>query len=256
MNLNLADKVFIVSGSSRGIGRGIVDVLLEEQANVVITGRDKEILEKTYAELQTKFSDQVLAFQGDLLEAQVLDDLKKEVLQKWNRIDGVVANAGEQKKLSGWNVSDEDWEFTLDANFRLARRFVNAFIPELIKTKGNIVFISSIAGVEDIGAPLPYSASKAALNMLAKGLSRELAADGIRVNTIAPGNVFCEGGNWDKKHKENPQKIETMLNTQVALKRFGTPEEIGNLAAFLLSEKSSFTTGSCYVADGGQIVSV
>jgi|TARA_B100002003_G_scaffold232930_1_gene245298 3-oxoacyl-[acyl-carrier protein] reductase len=255
MNLNLKDKVFIISGSSRGIGKEIARVLLEEDARIILTGRDHKSLSSTFDEFDSKYSGKVLKYAGDLNDEKILRGVKELVLGHWKRVDGVIANAGAHKKVENGDISGADWQWYFSANFGVARRFVSCFIPEIKKTKGSIIFISSIAGVDDIGAPLPFSASKAALNMYAKGLSRELASNGVRVNTIAPGNIMFEGGNWDKKQKANPETIERMLDEKVALKRFGKPEEIGNLAAFLLSDKAAFITGSCYVADGGQISS-
>jgi len=129
---------------------------------------------------------------------------------------------------------------------------LNHLIPHLIKSSGNIVLTGSIAGIEEIGAPIPYSVSKAALTMYAKGLSKKLAEHHIRVNSIAPGNIIFKGGNWDKKNQNDPEGIQKMLKGKVPLKKFGTPEDIGNMVTFLLSERSGFITGSCVVIDGGQ----
>jgi 3-oxoacyl-[acyl-carrier protein] reductase len=252
MNLNLADKVFVVSGSSRGIGKGIAEVLLAEGARIILTGRDPVSLASTFDELHNKFSDRVLQCAGDLSEIEILKRVEKLVLQKWSQIDGVIANAGAVKPVAEWDIPEADWEWYFDANFNVAIRFVTQFIPHLKQTKGSIVFISSIAGVEDIGAPLPYSSSKAALTMYAKGLARKLARDRIRVNTVAPGNIIFPGGNWYEKQKANPEAIHRMLEEKVPLQQFGTPEDIGNMVAFLVSEKARFITGSCFVVDGGQ----
>jgi len=256
MNLNLENKVFIVSGSSRGIGKGIAIVLLEEGAKVVLTGRDKESLSSTYDESEAIYPEKVLQHAGDLNDEKVLQALRDMVLDAWGCVDGVVANIGGNKPVNDWDISESDWQWYFNANFHVAQRFVNYFIEELRKSKGSIAFISSIAAIEDINAPLPYSASKAALNAYAKGLSRKLAKDGVRVNTIAPGNIIFEGGSWDKKMKDDPKKVNQMLEDKVLLNRFGVPEEIGCLAAFLLSDKASFVTGCCYTADGGQIAAI
>jgi 3-oxoacyl-[acyl-carrier protein] reductase len=252
MNLELTDKVFIISGASRGIGKGIADVLLQENANVAITGLDPEEVHDTYKEFNEKYPGKIIECGGDLNEKSTLLLLETSVRNKWGRIDGLVANAGAVKPVASWEIPDADWEWYFEANFKLAVRFVTHFIPYLKETRGAIVFIGSIAGLEDIGAPLPYSVSKTALTMYAKGLARKLAPDSIRVNTIAPGNIIFPGGNWDNKRKANPEGIEKMLKEKVPLKRFGTPHDIGNLAAVLVSDKAGFITGSCIVIDGGQ----
>ena len=250
MNLNLDNKVFIISGSSSGIGRGIAKGLLEEGAKVVLTGRKN--LEKTFKTLSSAYPDRVISCGGDLNAPQTLEKMESEVIDKWSCIDGLVANAGAVKPVPDWNISDDDWDWYYEMNLKIATRFVTRFIPYLERTSGSIVFTGSIAGLEDIGAPLPYSASKIALTMYAKGLARQLSKQGIRVNTVAPGNIIFPGGNWDKKQQANPELIQKMLNDKVPMGRFGTPEDIANMVVFLLSEKANFITGSCFVVDGGQ----
>ncbi len=117
---------------------------------------------------------------------------------------------------------------------------------------GSIVFISSIAGMEAAGAPLPYSAAKAALLNYSKNLARAVADRKIRVNSIAPGNILFPGGSWEKHLAKNPAGVEAFIAKEVPQQRFGTPEEIAALAAFLCSGISAFATGACYVMDGGQ----
>jgi len=252
MNLDLLNKVFIISGSSRGIGKGIAQVLLQEGACVALTGRDKDCLAATYDEMRRDFPGKIIQQPGDINKGSLLLKLERLILGKWSKIDGLVANAGAVKPPEELEISWEDWEWYFKANLKVAIRFVSHFTPQLRKTKGSIVFISSIAGVEDIGAPLPYSSSKAALTMYAKGLSRRLSYDSIRVNTIAPGNILFPDGNWERKVKKNPDDIQRMLKDKVPMRKFGTTEDIGNVAAFLLSNRASFITGSCIVVDGGQ----
>ena len=250
MNLGLENKVFVISGSSRGIGKGIAVALLEEGARVVLTGRDAMVLVSVFVELSARFAGKVLFKLGDLNRKEILHLAGKLALKEWGKNDGLVANAGAVRPTFQEDIPDWRWYFT--ANFHIARCFVEHFLSDLRKTMGSIVFISSIAAIEDVGAPLPYSASKAALNVYAKGLARKLAPDRIRVNTVAPGNILFAGGNWDKKQKADAEGIQKMLNEKVPLKRFGSPEDIGNIVAFLLSERAGFITGSCFVVDGGQ----
>lgn len=252
MNLNLDNKVFIISGSSRGIGKGVARVLLREEARVMLTGRDAGSLAETYEEFQSEFPGRVLQCGGDLNVVEVLNEIEQATLERWSRIDGVIANAGAVKPVSGWDMADSDWDWYFAANFQMGVRFVTHFVRQIKKTRGTIVIISSIAGLEDIGAPLPYSCSKAALTMYGKGLARKLAPDNIRVNTVAPGNIIFPGGNWDKKRKADSEAIQKMIEEKVPLKAFGSPEDIGNMVAFLVSEKARFVTGSCFVVDGGQ----
>jgi 3-oxoacyl-[acyl-carrier protein] reductase len=252
MNLALENKNFLVAGSSRGIGYYIAAQLLNEGACVVITGRDEKIVEQAYQGFEKLYPKKVLRCAGDLGDNGIIKKISELIVNEWGQLNGVVANFGAVKQVPDWDIEMEDWNWYMNANFLAPVNLVRAFIPFLKKTQGSIIITGSIAGVEEIGAPLPYSAAKAAIIMYAKGLSKKLASDNIRVNVIAPGNVIFPGGNWDKKVKIDPQAVSAMLDAKVPLKRFGTPEEIASLAAFLLSDQSSFITGSCIVVDGGQ----
>jgi len=252
MNLGFTDKVYLVSGSSRGIGKGIAAGLLEEGARVVLTGRDLETLETTRGELAAVGEERVIAVQGDLNRDDTLSSVEQRALQRWGRIDGVVANAGAVKPVEPWQIPDEDWEWYFEANFKISYRFVARFIPHLIKSRGSVVFIGSIAGIEEIGAPLPYSTAKAAVSMYAKGLARTLAGDGVRVNVINPGNVYFEGGNWDRRMREDPDTTRRLIEQRVPMNGFASPEDIAAATLFLLSDKAKFVTGSSLTVDGGQ----
>ena len=129
------------------------------------------------------------------------------------------------------------------------------FLPLLKESKESLLFISSITGLEAIGAPVDYSTAKTAVIAFAKNLARKVAPE-VRVNVIAPGNVHFTGSSWEEKIMTNPKKIEQMLQDKVPMKRFGTPEEIADTAAFLCSARASFITGSVMVVDGGQTVSL
>ena len=122
-------------------------------------------------------------------------------------------------------------------------------------TKGCLLFISSITGVEAIGAPIDYSTAKSALNAFAKNLSRKVAPH-VRVNVIAPGNIYFPEGSWDKKMKNDEKKISELIKNTVPIQRFGKPEEIADTAVFLCSPRASFITGSVLRVDGGQTVSL
>lgn len=252
MDLKLTNKKYIITGSSRGIGFGIAETLLQEGARVMITGRNGDSIANAFEQLNGKFPGNVLAFIGDFTDANTAGSALEKIISEWGSIDGVVANAGAVKPVPDWNIDGDDWSWFIRNNLDVSIHIVTKSISYLQITKGTIVFIGSIAGIEEIGAPLPYSASKAALTMYAKSMSRKLAPYNIRVNTIAPGNVLFPGGNWDKKSKADPEMIDKILETKVPLKKFGKPEDIGSMTAFLLSDKASFITGACIVIDGGQ----
>jgi 3-oxoacyl-[acyl-carrier protein] reductase len=126
----------------------------------------------------------------------------------------------------------------------------------LEKSKGCLLFISSITGMEAFGAPTDYSTAKSAIIALAKNMARKLASDGIRVNVIAPGNVYFKGGSWDEKIQQDKKRVDKILKLTVPMNRFAIPQEIANSAVFLCSDRAGFITGTTLVVDGGQTVGV
>jgi 3-oxoacyl-[acyl-carrier protein] reductase len=255
LDLKLKDAVVFVAGSSRGIGRAIAAALLNEGARVVITGRDAASLEKAAGELRGKFgADRVLAIDGDFGDAETIASAYAETVKRFGKIDHLVANLGTGSGKPGWEQDEKEWTRLLEANFLASVRLTQAVLPHLLANAegGSVLYISSIVAVEATAAPLPYSAAKAALNNYAKNLARQLGAQKVRVNTIAPGNIFFEGGSWERHLEARREAVESMLNAEVPQHRFGKPEEIASLACYLCSPLAAFATGSCYVMDGGQ----
>jgi len=254
MDLQLTDQVAFISGSSRGIGRAIAGAFLSEGARVVITGRDSGSLEQTERELGEAFgADRVLSFCGDLTRGEEVEVAVTRTLQQWERIDALVANLGQGRGTPGWTYASPEWEALLAVNLSGAVRLASAVLPSMEKRRqGSILFINSIAGLESSGAPLAYSAAKAGLLNYAKNLARQIAPLGVRVNTVAPGNIFFPGGSWEAHLKNNREAVLAQIEREVPMKRFGHPEEIARLAVFLSSPAASFVTGACLVADGGQ----
>jgi 3-oxoacyl-[acyl-carrier protein] reductase len=253
MDLLLQDRVVFVAGSSRGIGKGIASVLLDEGARVVLTGREADPLSATAAELSAGRPDRVLAFTGDLTQPGIVRDAYAMVLDQWGKVDCLVCNIGSGTARNGWQLTSGDWDPVFRINLWASIGLVEVFLPGMVEAKqGNIVLISSIAGLESLGAPLPYGAAKAALEHYSKDLSRRVGKMGVRVNTVAPGNILFPGGTWERKVAANSAGVEAMIEAEVPLGRFGLPLEIGYLVAFLASGRAAFITGACVVADGGQ----
>lgn len=164
-----------------------------------------------------------------------------------------MANVGSGTGRGGWELSPEDWQSALRVNLLGGMTLASAALPHLMsRGRGSLIFISSIAGCEAINAPVPYSAAKAAVQSAAKSLSRLMGPHGVRVNTVAPGNVLFPGGAWERKLAERREFFEESIRTEVPLRRFGTPDEIADAVVFLASERASFITGACLVVDGGQ----
>jgi 3-oxoacyl-[acyl-carrier protein] reductase len=255
MNLGLDKQVAFVAGSSRGIGRAIGEALLSEGANVVLTGRDESSLKATQAQLEKAgYGDRLLAIAGDFSDHSTISSGFERTLRKFGRIDHLIANLGTGAGKSGWDQPDDEWTRLFELNFFAATRLTQAVLPYLLSNAGHasILYIASIAAIEASPAPLPYSAAKAALVNYSKNLARELGPQSVRVNTIAPGNILFPGGSWDKRLSSSPESVNAMLKTEVPQQRFGTPEEIASLAVYLCSPQAAFSTGACYVMDGGQ----
>ena len=125
----------------------------------------------------------------------------------------------------------------------------------LKETKGVLLFVSSIAAIEAFGAPTDYSTAKSAVIALAKNIARKLAPD-VRVNVVAPGNVYFKGGSWDDKINKDQARVDELIKNTVPMNRFSTPEEIADSVLFLCSVRASFITGATLVVDGGQTVGV
>jgi 3-oxoacyl-[acyl-carrier protein] reductase len=252
MDLELINRVAFVAGSSKGIGRAIASALLQEGCRVCVTGRDSTTLEATVQDLRAKFGEKIFGIPGDLTDLAVIDAAFVRVNEMWGGLDILIANLGSGKGKPGWQQEEEEWERLFNLNFFGSVRLAQAAVPYLRSHGGNILFVGSIVGLEATAAPLPYSAAKAALVNYSKNLSRAVAEHGIRVNCLAPGNVFFAGGSWERHLNERKQEVERMIASEVPQRRFGTPEEIAEFAAYLVSPKSQFATGGCYVMDGGQ----
>ncbi|MDP1879875.1 MAG: SDR family NAD(P)-dependent oxidoreductase [Parachlamydiaceae bacterium] len=258
MNLELQNKIVLISASGQGLGRGIAESFLKEKAKVVITDIHEDRLNSTLDELKEKYDvENIFLFCGNMINKNDISNCVNLVVKRFGRIDILVANLGSGVGTSDWNVSEDDWNNMLDINFTGARRIVNEVLPTMIENKsGSIVFISSIAGIEVIETPIHYSVAKAALIAFSKNLARKIAKNNIRVNTICPGNIYFENGIWDNKLKVDREKVLEMLEKSVPLNRFASPEEIANLVLLISSDKMSFMTGSCLVIDGGQTVTI
>ncbi|RMD89994.1 MAG: SDR family oxidoreductase [Calditrichaeota bacterium] len=251
MELNLKNKVVMVTGASRGIGKAIAMGFAQEGARLSICARTRETLEASADEMR-QFGVEVLVKTADVTKGEEAQAFVKSTLDHFGRIDVLVNNVGGSRKTPTLEISDEEWHQLLDLNAVSAARMCRLVLPTMIQQRGGvIIMISSIYGRES-GGHITYNAGKAAEISLAKALAREFAPYNIRVNSVAPGSILFPGGSWDRRQKENPEKIAEFIRQELPLGRFGKPEEIANVVVFLASERASLVTGACINVDGCQ----
>lgn len=253
MDLGLKDKVAVVTGGSRGIGKGIAMGLAAEGCKLVICARGEETLTEAASELRAAGTE-VLALPLDIVQKKDAAELRDRTISAYGRADILVNNVGSNKRGLFAETSDQDWRSILDINLLSHGEVTRMFIPDLKKQKGgSIIFISSIFGRESGGPTLSiYNATKSAMISMAKVMAVELASDGIRVNSVAPGSIRFPGGSWDKRCIADPEGMAAFVKNELPIGRFGTVEEVANVVCFLASEKSSLITGACINVDGGQ----
>jgi NAD(P)-dependent dehydrogenase (short-subunit alcohol dehydrogenase family) len=249
MNLELDEKVILVTGSSSGIGFEIAKLFHREGCNLAINGRDRQKLLAAESSLPGS-----VGFEGDFACQLQASDVINKVIEKFGRLDTLVCNVGSGKSVPPGGETVEEWNRVFSQNLWATTNAVEAAKSFLKDSKGSIICISSICGIEVInGAPITYSVAKAALNAYVKGMARPLGKDGIRINAVAPGNILFDTSVWARKIKENPTAVNEMLKENVALGFLGKPTDVACVVAFLASSVSGFVTGSIWTTDGGQV---
>ena len=257
MNLELENKKVLITGSSHGIGYAIARHFLDEGADVILVARNIENLKHSEDVLLEKYGEnRVWSKYCDCTSSESLQELYNAIKNKCGGIDIVIANVGSGRSVPDPIPADEQWQNTWNSNFESALKTARTFLPMLKKSKGCLLFVSSITGMEAFGAPTDYSTAKTAIIALAKNMARKLAPNDVRVNVIAPGNVYFEGGSWDEKNQKDKKYVDEIIKSTVPMNRFATPQEIADSVVFLCSNRASFITGATLVIVGGQTVGV
>jgi len=244
----LAGKNALVTGGGKGVGRGISNVLAREGARVLIASTDRAAGEAT-ADAVVLGGGTAAAATMDVRDANQIEAALDDLERRFGPVDIVVNNAGLTTRRPFFEMTLEDFEDLLRLNLTGVFLCGQAAAKRMVAagTAGRIVNISSNSGIFGGAGRAAYSASKAAIIALTQTMAIELAPFGIRVNTVAPGPI--------KTERQPLDEPAAAFACRMSLKRFGTPEEIGETVAFLCSDRASFTTGHCYTVDGGLTVS-
>ena len=256
LQLNIDDRQVVILGGTGAVGIAIAEGFLVEGANVCLIGRNKHKLKESYKYLSDKYENQFInIISGDASIEGGAEKIYSKIIEQDLIPDILVTNIGNgsipNKPIDEINIFKDSFNVNFLSNYKIIQLLSDC----LMSKSAAITMISSIAGLEVIGAPTAYSIAKNGIIALNKNLAKKMGPD-VRVNVVSPGNIMFEGSVWQKKVKENPSMVKELIENNVALKRFAKPKEIADAVVFLSSERASFITGSSLIVDGGQTVGI
>lgn len=253
MDLHLAERVAIVTGSSRGLGFASARSLAREGCRVVLCARGRDRLAEAAAELAAEAATpaHVLTVEADVASAEGVGQVVDGALSAFGANDILVNNVGVARGAGIVDTSDAEWQAAFDQTLYPAIRMSRAVVPHMKVRGGVVIMIASIWGRES-GGRMTYNAVKAAEISLAKAMAQQLAPDNIRVLSIAPGSILFPGGSWWKRQQDDPQGIAEFVRRELPFGRFGRDDEVGDVVAFLASPRASWISGASIPVDGCQ----
>ena len=257
MDLQLKDKVALVTGASRGLGAATAMALAEEGAKLALSARDQKALNDRAKQIAEAHGVTVIAVPADLTDADAADAVTQRTVQELGRIDILVNSAGASQGGVFWEIPDTVWQESFDLKLMGTVRMIRAVIPVMIECGGGrIVNIVGNTGLQPSSRLLPGASANAALLAITRGLAEDVAPHNIVVNALNPGPTRTE--RWTtlmqrlaETSGRSVAEVEQEFTDQIPLDRLAEPDEIGRLAVFLASEQAANMTGACLTADGG-----
>src|SRR5262245_12073752 len=254
MDLGLQDKVAIVTGSSRGLGLASAAALIEEGCRVTICARGEKKLFESASELKriAKSEECVLAVSSNVATDEGVQRVITRTVEEFGGIDILVNNVGLGRGATITDTSDADWQEAIDQTLFPAIRASRLAVPYMRRRGGGVIIMIALIRGRESGGRMTYNAVKAAEISLANSMAQQLAKDNIRVNSVAPGSIRFAGGSWDRRVLEDHEGMAEFGKRELAVGRFGRPEAVGAVVAFLASPVASWISGASVPVDGCQ----
>jgi 3-oxoacyl-[acyl-carrier protein] reductase len=248
MGMRLKERIALVTGAARGIGRSIAIRLAKEGADIAIWDVNIQEAQKTCEDIQA-LGRQAMAFSVDVTNFAKVEEAVNKILDKFTKVDILVNNAGITKDNLLLRMSEADWDAVINVNLKGTFNCTKAVSKSMIKQRlGKIINIASIIGIIGNAGQANYSVSKAGIIALTKTTAKEFASRNINVNAIAPGFIQTE------MTAQLPEDIKQKMLKMIPLGRFGSPEDVASVCIFLASEEASYITGQTIVIDGGMVM--